>query len=469
MLDRLMAGSVRPATAVGWKSAVRPGAIGWLALALVLLVAVVVADRGSLSQFAAQFGSLDLRWAGVGLVLMAGVDFAKALRWQVLYGQLRPSYRRVLQAQVVGQAANTLVPLRLGEVLRVSWAAPTPSGVARGTAGLVLTKAVDAVVLAGLIAWVFGGSLLAQAQLMPVVGLGLLVAIGLGLAQRYRHIGGGGLGAMRPLLAAAARYARELHAGTLAVVVATSAFAWIVGGAANLAVLAAVGGAPIDRRGRAHPGQRLRGRAVSGAAGWPAGRIEGAVAAALTAGGMDLPMGVAVAVVLHALQLIEMGLLVLAATRWRPRGERTKPPADSASTCRQPQTDAALPRTVQDHRHRGRVGRALRQIERELAYQTPVSRVTAELARRQRSSHPVWEKGTPTHPARARKHYQGDRRAASDCPHGLAEARGPSCCTCHRSRASDFDLMASGCLRDLALLQLSSERTVCVPGQVPLQ
>ena len=79
------------------------------------------------------------------LGLMAAVDFAKALRWQVLYGQLRPSYRRVLQAQVVGQAANTLVPLRLGEVLRVSWAAPTPSGVARGTAGLVLTKAVDAV------------------------------------------------------------------------------------------------------------------------------------------------------------------------------------------------------------------------------------------------------------------------------------------------------------------------------------
>src|SRR5436309_13117639 len=107
MLDLFMAGPFRPATAVGWKTAARPGAIGWLAVALVLLVGLFLADRGSLSQFAAQFGSLDLRWAGVGLVLMATVDFAKAWRWQVLYGQLQPSYRRVLQAQVVGQAANT--------------------------------------------------------------------------------------------------------------------------------------------------------------------------------------------------------------------------------------------------------------------------------------------------------------------------------------------------------------------------
>jgi glycosyltransferase 2 family protein len=276
----------------------------------------VVADRGSLGQFAAQFGSLDVRWAAVALVLMAAVDFAKALRWQVLYGQLRPSYRRVLQAQVVGQAANTLVPLRLGEVLRVSWAAPTPSGVARGTAGLVLTKAVDAVVLAGLIAWVFGGSLLAQAQLMPAVGLGLLVAVGLGLAQRYRHIGGGGLGAIRPLLSGAARYARELHAGTLAIVVTTSAFGWIVGGVANLAVLAAVGAPPsIDAAGRI-----LASGYVAGLLPAPPGRLgvfEGAVAAALVAGGMDLSMAVAVAVVLHALQLLEVGLLVPVATRWR--------------------------------------------------------------------------------------------------------------------------------------------------------
>jgi uncharacterized membrane protein YbhN (UPF0104 family) len=52
----------------------------------------------------------------------------------------------------------------------------------------------------------------------------------------------------------------------------------------------------------------------------PPGRLgvfEGAVAAALVAGGMDLSTAIAVAVVLHALQLLEVGLLVLAATRWR--------------------------------------------------------------------------------------------------------------------------------------------------------
>jgi len=143
-----------------------------------------------------------------------------------------------------------------------------------------------------------------------------LVAVGLGLAQRYRHIGGGGVGAIRPLLAGAARYARELHAGTLAIVVATSAFAWVVGGMANVAVLAAVG-APlsIDTAGRI-----LASGYVAGLLPAPPGRLgvfEGAVAAALVAGGMDLSTAIAVAVVLHALQLLEVGLLVLAATRWR--------------------------------------------------------------------------------------------------------------------------------------------------------
>ena len=311
-----MAGPFRPANVVGWKSAVRLGALGWLSVAFVLLVALWWVDRDSLRQVVGQFRSVDLRLAFLALVLTAAVDLAKALRWQVLYGQVQPSYQRVLQAQVVGQAANTLVPLRLGEVLRVSWAAPTPSGVARGSAGLVLTKAIDAIVLAGLIAWIFGGSLLAQVQLLPAVLLGLMVAVVLGLAQRYHHIGGGGMGAIKPLLAGAARYARELHAGTLAVVLATSAFAWIVGGLANVAVLASLS-APlsIDLAGRI-----LASGYVAGLLPAPPGRLgvfEGAVAAALVTGGMDLSLAITVAIVLHALQLLEIGLLVVAATRWR--------------------------------------------------------------------------------------------------------------------------------------------------------
>lgn len=311
-----MAGPVRPATAVGWMTPIRPGAFGWLTLAAALLAALLWVDRESLVDVPRQLGSADWRLALVALVLLVAVDVAKAWRWQVLYGVLQPSYQRVLQAQVVGQAANTLVPLRLGEVLRVSWAAPTPSGVARGTAGLVLTKAIDAVILAGLIAWVFGSSLLTQAQLLPVVGLGLVVAIGLGLAQRYRQIGGGGIGAVRPLLSAAARYARELHAGTLSIVLLTSGFAWIVGGLANMAVLAGVGAPPsIDAAARI-----LASGYVAGLLPAPPGRLgvfEAAVAAALVAGGMDLTLAIAVAVVLHALQLLEVGLLVLVATRWR--------------------------------------------------------------------------------------------------------------------------------------------------------
>jgi glycosyltransferase 2 family protein len=280
------------------------------------VLALFWTDRDSLAQVPARFGSADWRLGALALVTLCMVDVAKTLRWQVLYGEQRPTFRRVLQAQVLGQAANTLVPLRLGEVLRVSWAAPTRAGVARGTAGLVLSKAIDAVVLAALIATVFGGSLLAQAQLLPAVILGLLVAVALGLAQRYRHIGGGGLAAVRPLLGAATRYARELHLGILLTVLVTSAFAWVIGGVANLAVLAAVGAPPtIDFAARV-----LVSGYVAGLLPAPPGRLgvfEGAVAAALAAGGMDLSLAITVAVVLHALQLLEVGLLVVAATRWR--------------------------------------------------------------------------------------------------------------------------------------------------------
>jgi uncharacterized membrane protein YbhN (UPF0104 family) len=281
-----------------------------------LVAGLVWFDKESLSEVPRQLASADWRLAIVVLGLLVAVDLSKAWRWQVLYGVSQPSYHRVLQAQVVGLAANTLIPLRLGEVLRVSWAAPTPSGVARGTAGLVLTKAIDAVILAGLIAWVFGGSLATQAQLLPAVLLGLGVAICLGLAQRYRHIGGGGIGAVRPLLAGATRYARELHAGTLAIVLLTSILAWTLGGLANLTALSAVGApASADAAVRI-----LASGYVAGLLPAPPGRLgvyEGAVAAALVGGGMDLTLAIAVAVVLHALQLLEVGLLVLVATRWR--------------------------------------------------------------------------------------------------------------------------------------------------------
>jgi uncharacterized membrane protein YbhN (UPF0104 family) len=59
---------------------------------------------------------------------------------------------------------------------------------------------------------------------------------------------------------------------------------------------------------------------VAGLLPAPPGRLgvfEGAVAAALVTGGMNLTLAIAVAVVLHALQLLEIGVLVLVATRWR--------------------------------------------------------------------------------------------------------------------------------------------------------
>jgi uncharacterized membrane protein YbhN (UPF0104 family) len=181
---------------------------------------------------------------------------------------------------------------------------------------LVLTKAIDAVVLAALIALVFGGSLVAEAQLLPIVALGFLVAIALGLAQRYRINRLRDGAALTHVLNDATRYARELSPGTIAIVLATTAFAWVVGGLANVAVLAAVGApAGVDPAARI-----LVSGYVAGLLPAPPGRLgvfEGAVAAALVSGGFELTQAIAAAVLLHALQLVELGLLAVPATRWR--------------------------------------------------------------------------------------------------------------------------------------------------------
>ncbi len=302
--------------AATFHSVSRLGTLAWLLAGAAVLAALAWLERDNLSTLPGQLISIDWRWAAIALLLLASVDLAKALRWQALYGRSRPSFRRVLQALILGQAANTLIPLRLGDAVRVGWAAPTPGGVARGTAGLVLSKAIDAVVLVSLIAWVFGASLVTQVQLLPLIALGLLVAIVLGVAQRARLAGWQHGSSVPALLAGIGRYARELRPSSVGIVLLTSAFAWIVGGIANLAVLAAVGGPPtVDF------GARILGSAyVAGLLPAPPGRwgvFEGTVAAALVAGGMDLPLAIAAAVVLHILQLIEIGLLVLAATRWR--------------------------------------------------------------------------------------------------------------------------------------------------------
>jgi uncharacterized membrane protein YbhN (UPF0104 family) len=107
-----------------------------------------------------------------------------------------------------------------------------------------------------------------------------------------------------------------MRISTLGVVVATSAIAWIIGGIANLSVLAAVG-APVSLD---FAGRVLVSGYVAGLLPAPPGRVgvfEGAVAAALVAGGMSLTVALAVAIMLHVLQLAEVGLLVVAAARWR--------------------------------------------------------------------------------------------------------------------------------------------------------
>src|SRR5262245_9054845 len=104
-----MAAAFDVARLIGWRNAGRLGPLLWLATGAVIVAAAAWVDRETLSTVGTQLAAVDWRIAILALPVLVSVELAKALRWQVLYGHHRPAYRRVLQATVLGQAANALI------------------------------------------------------------------------------------------------------------------------------------------------------------------------------------------------------------------------------------------------------------------------------------------------------------------------------------------------------------------------
>jgi uncharacterized membrane protein YbhN (UPF0104 family) len=122
-------------------------ALGGIAISAVFLwLAIRDADAGEVRA--------ALEDAQVGFVLLAvvvlGVGyFFQALRWKKIANTPHPGIRRFYEMVLAGLAANNVLPVRIGELLRAGWLsrdAPMPGGRALGT--VALDRVCDVVTLA---------------------------------------------------------------------------------------------------------------------------------------------------------------------------------------------------------------------------------------------------------------------------------------------------------------------------------
>ena len=72
------------------------------------------------SEMMAVFRQIHLSWVTLAIVLLLVEFVIRALRWKIILRSLttKISVFDLFKAQVIGAAANTLLPLRLGEILK---------------------------------------------------------------------------------------------------------------------------------------------------------------------------------------------------------------------------------------------------------------------------------------------------------------------------------------------------------------
>jgi uncharacterized protein (TIRG00374 family) len=143
-------------------------------------------------------GGADYRWVIVGALAIVGTFFTRARRWQVLLWQSNVSLQPAMTALLVGQAANMVLPMRSGDVVRATWVGPEEgTGVVEALGGIAIEKVWDLVALLIccllLLALIPLPEWFAQSTwgtaLMLVVGGGLLLAVLRWRAPLFRWAG----------------------------------------------------------------------------------------------------------------------------------------------------------------------------------------------------------------------------------------------------------------------------------------
>jgi len=165
--------------------------------------------RTDWGAFVDSLGQMDLAWMGIMVCTSMAVSVLRGIRWGVLCGWRRGGSAPV-KALFISRAGNNLLPLRIGDLVRIQYARDR-GGVsyAAATSGVFLELVIDLAVLSvlGLVFCFATGTFL----VIGAVALCLLVVLGAGLlylrGRKDRPAGeaGGRFGALM------ARFADRLH------------------------------------------------------------------------------------------------------------------------------------------------------------------------------------------------------------------------------------------------------------------
>lgn len=266
----------------------------------------------------------DYRWVAGGVLFIVTTFYTRARRWQALLWQAPVSLRGAMTALLVGQVVNMALPMRSGDVARAMWLGPEgETGAAEALGSVAVEKVWDLLALiasaAALLVWIPLPTWFARSTW----GTGL--ALGVGIALMYvglRWQGtlfdwAGHLLAILPagwddaLMPRLRRLARGLtsiqRADASAEALLWTGLTWLLGAAANWAVLAAFG-IPSTVASLF----LLAGLMAGGTVPTPGkfGIFEGIVVASLSVFGIAYDLALAVGLVLH---VVVMGPPLVAA------------------------------------------------------------------------------------------------------------------------------------------------------------
>jgi uncharacterized protein (TIRG00374 family) len=128
------------------------------ALSLIALGALgLTFRRADAAALRASLASVDLLWLAVAIAGVAGATLLAVVRWRVLFFPDRSrSWRNLACALLVGQMANVLLPLRLGEIARVALVSEAEQlAPARALATIAVERLADVVMLGMATVFVF--------------------------------------------------------------------------------------------------------------------------------------------------------------------------------------------------------------------------------------------------------------------------------------------------------------------------
>ncbi len=99
-------------------------------------------------QLGNDFSNVDLRFLVVAIVPFMINMLLKVPRWGLLYGRERPSWDTLFGGMNVGYAVNSLLPLRLGEIVRAYWVRDRSGiGMVQTLSTIALERVIDGVTL----------------------------------------------------------------------------------------------------------------------------------------------------------------------------------------------------------------------------------------------------------------------------------------------------------------------------------